>query len=97
MGAEQGHLQPSHRSIMCLLEPMDILAHWRFSFLLLCSALLFRSKKQTPVGAAAFGEEEKKKDDEDTSALFQIVHFLCPCTVCKQAIKYRTADLRLNK
>lgn len=104
MGAEQGTSStPSYIHHMPfgaggVWPGCQIPIHQRFSFSLLCSALLLRSKKQMPLGATILGVGGGKKDDANTSALFQIVHFLSPRTVRKQqAIKYRRAVLRRNK
>lgn len=69
---------------------------FKFEVLVFCSCALLccLGPKSRHLWEPLFLGRIKKKDDD---ALFQIVHFLSPCTVCKLAIKYRTAVLRHNK
>lgn len=66
--------------------------------LLFCKGLKSKYLWEPLLFCLVLGKKWKKKDDDDSSALFQIMHFLSPGTVRKQqTIKQRRAVLRRNK
>lgn len=80
---KQGHPQPSRISIICLLEPgafwprCQTPIHQRFSFLLLCFALLLRSKKYMPLEATIWGQGE---GGGERRMMMTLLHFFRLCT-----------------